>query len=34
MVYWPGDNGEVRWAVEAKNKKGWKRFTEHNYRTA
>lgn len=32
MVYWPGENGVMKWAVESKSKKGWKRFTEHNYR--
>jgi hypothetical protein len=34
MAYWPDDAGGMRWAVEAKNKKGWKRFTEHHYTTA
>ena len=31
MIYWPNDNGSMSWAVEAKNKKGWKRFTQHTY---
>jgi hypothetical protein len=31
MVYWPDEAGGFRWAVESKNKKGWKRFTEHHY---
>ena len=31
MVYWPDEAGGVAWAVEAKSKKGWKRFTEHHY---
>jgi hypothetical protein len=31
MVYWPGENGGLNWAVESKNKKGWNRFTEHSY---
>lgn len=31
MVYWPGDDGNVKWAVESKTKKGWNRFTEHDY---
>jgi hypothetical protein len=31
MIYWPVEDGSVYWAVEAKNKKGWKRFTEHKY---
>ncbi|MBL8607313.1 MAG: hypothetical protein JNL38_08335 [Myxococcales bacterium] len=32
MVYWPGDDGALCWAVESKTKKGWKRFTHHVYR--
>ena len=32
MIYWPDDTGEFYWAVESKNKKGWKRFTEHHYK--
>jgi hypothetical protein len=31
MVYWPNDNGGMNWAVESKNRKGWKRFTLHHY---
>lgn len=31
MLYWPDDLGGMNWAVEAKTKKGWKRFTEHHY---
>ncbi len=31
MVYWPSQTGGMTWAVEAKTKKGWKRFTEHHY---
>lgn len=31
MAYWPDEAGGIRWAVEARNKKGWKRFTEHHY---
>ena len=34
MIYWPGDDGAVNWAVESKNKKGWKRFTHHRYTPA
>jgi hypothetical protein len=34
MVYWPDDAVGFRWAVEAKNAKGWKRFTEHRYNAA
>ena len=31
MVYWPNIDGGFNWAVESKNKKGWKRFTQHTY---
>lgn len=31
MIYWPNDDGTMHWAVEARNKKGWKRFTQHTY---
>ncbi len=31
MVYWPGDDGAINWAVESKTKKGWNRFTQHTY---
>lgn len=31
MIYWPNADGSFNWAVESKNKKGWKRFTEHRY---
>ena len=31
MIYWPNTKGGFNWAVESKNKKGWKRFTEHSY---
>jgi hypothetical protein len=31
MAYWPDAAGGMRWAVEAKNKKGWNRFSEHHY---
>lgn len=34
MVYWPDEAGGFHWAVESKNKKGWRRFTEHRYRSA
>lgn len=34
MIYWPDAESGYRWAVESKNKKGWKRFTEHHYRPA
>ena len=31
MAYWPHEEGGMQWVVEAKNKKGWKRFTSHHY---
>jgi hypothetical protein len=31
MAYWPDGNGGFMWVVEAKNAKGWRRFTEHHY---
>jgi hypothetical protein len=34
MIYWPGEDGTVHWAVESKVKKGWNRFTEHQYHPA
>jgi hypothetical protein len=34
MIYWPGDGGSIMWAVEAKTRKGWSRFTEHRYHPA
>lgn len=34
MVYWPDEGDGCHWAVESKNKKGWKRFTEHHYKRA
>lgn len=34
MAYWPDDADGFHWSVEAKNKKGWKRFTEHHYTRA
>jgi hypothetical protein len=32
MAYWPGEEGAVRFVVESKGKKGWRRFVEHVYR--
>ena len=32
MIYWPDEKEGFYWAVEAKNKKGWKRFTLHHYK--
>ena len=34
MAYWPAEDGGFHWAVESKNAKGWRRFTEHHYRSA
>jgi hypothetical protein len=34
QVYWPDEDGAIRWAVESKTKKGWNRFVEHVYRRA
>jgi len=31
QAYWPADDDGFYWAVEAKNKNGWKRFVEHHY---
>lgn len=31
MIYWPGDNGTMNWAVESRAKKGWSRFAHHVY---
>ena len=31
MVYWPAEAGGIHWAVESKTKKGWNRFTKHDY---
>lgn len=32
MTYWPGEEGAVRFVVEAKAKTGWRRFLEQTYR--
>jgi hypothetical protein len=32
QVFWPGENGEMLWAVESKTKKGWNRLAFHHYR--
>ncbi len=34
QVFWPDEVSGLRWAVEARNRKGWNRFTEHHYRQA
>ena len=31
MIYWPGENGTLMWAVESKTKRGWNRFSLHQY---
>jgi hypothetical protein len=31
MVYWPTADGGFHWVVESKTKKGWNRFTQHDY---
>ena len=31
MIYWPGENGAIMWAVESKTRKGWNRFSLHHY---
>ncbi len=32
QAYFPAENGDVIWVVEAKAKKGWNRFVEHRYK--
>lgn len=32
QAYWPVEGGGFRWVVEARGKKGWRRFVEHEYR--
>lgn len=34
MVYWPAEDGGLNWVVESKTKKGWNRFTQHQYKAA
>jgi len=34
MIYWPEPEGGFNWAVEAKAKSGWKRFTLHHYKSS
>jgi hypothetical protein len=34
QVYWPDDEVGYHWAVESRNKKGWKRFVQHHYQPA
>lgn len=34
QVFWPDEKEGFLWAVEAKNKKGWSRFSLHHYRPA
>jgi hypothetical protein len=33
QVFWPEEGG-MNWAVESRNKKGWRRFSLHHYRPA
>jgi len=32
QAYYPAEDGDVVWVVEAKAKKGWNRFVEHRYK--
>lgn len=32
QVYFPAEDGDMIWVVEAKAKKGWNRFVEHRYK--
>jgi hypothetical protein len=34
MIYWPNPEGGFNWAVEAKTKNGWNRFTLHHYKSS
>ena len=34
MLYWPADGEGFNWAVESRNKSGWKRFMLHRYHAA
>ena len=34
QVFWPNEKGGFNWAVEARNKKGWNRFSLHHYQPA
>lgn len=34
QVFWPDKEAGMLWAVEARNKKGWSRFSLHHYRQA
>lgn len=34
QVFWPDEKEGMLWAVEARNKKGWSRFSLHHYRQA
>ena len=31
---WPAEGAGFHWAVEARAKQGWRRFTEHHYQRA
>lgn len=32
QAYWPDDVDGFHWVVESRTKKGWNRFTEHQYK--
>ena len=34
QIFWPHEQDGMLWAVEARNKKGWNRFSLHHYRPA
>lgn len=34
QVFWPDEAEGFHWAIEARNRKGWNRFTQHHYRSA
>jgi hypothetical protein len=31
QVYWPDSERGFHWAVESRNRKGWRRFAQHHY---
>lgn len=31
QVYWPGEDDDLVWAVDAKKKSGWRRMAQHHY---
>lgn len=34
QVFWPSEKGGMNWAVEARNRQGWNRFSLHHYKPA